>query len=327
MVDFSRVVAAIVVLLAVSANLSMADNKRPELGYCGENIVRQGWHYYCDPDALPPPENKAALPEPTPAPTPAPAPVQKPLTATQRMEAFNARINELKHLAILEPTSDNLHNYMMAQAVAMRMASTFADQWQRVLYKTPELDANVRNPTSGLGGQIYQDVKSREREEAFVAATQTKGLMFVFQGPQFCAVCELQSKILGDLAGRFGVSVIGVSVDGATTAEFPQPLSDSGQLKRFGIDHLPRPNLALVDPKTNEVIILGSGLLTQDVILERVHVLTTFAPGERYAGEQYLRDHGGYALERLPASAPTKAPLQPTLPNPTNLVQVNGDQE
>ena len=85
-------------------------------------------------------------------------------------------------------------------------------------------------------------------------------------------------------------------------------------------------DVVTVDPRTDEVIILGSGLLTQDVILERVHVLTTFDPGERYAGEQYLRDHGGYALERLPTggSAPARQP-EPE-PDAPRLVQTFGGQ-
>lgn len=314
--------AALVLALSVGQGAT-AENVRPDLGYCADGTIRQGWHFYCDPDAQPPQEKEE---EKTARPPSAPVAAPSQPTATERMEAFNTRINELKHLAILEPTPDNLHNYMTAQAVAMRMASTFADQWQRVLFKTPELDANVRNPTSGLGGQIFQDVRAQEREAALVSAAQTKGLMFVFQGVARCAVCELQSKILGDLAARFGINVIGVSVDGSTTPEFPQPLSDSGQLKRFGIDHLPRPNLALVDPTTNEVIILGSGLLTQDVILERVYVLTKLEPGERYAGKEFLRDHGGYTLEATRPARPSVTPdAAPASQDPATLVQV-GDQ-
>jgi len=312
-----KTVICAILMSAVISNAAQSETSRPDLGYCENNEVRQGWHFYCDPEAAPPKEEQEEVTAPAPQPAPAPPPTPK--TATERMEDFNARITELKHMAILEPTPDNLHNYMTAQAVAMRMASTFADQWQRVLFKTPELDANVRNPTSGLGGQIFQDIRTQEREEALVEAASSKGLMFVFQSPERCAVCELQSKILGDLSERFGIRVLPVSVDGSVTEDFPQPLAANGQLERFGIDHLPRPNLSLVDPATNEVIVIGSGLLTQDVILERVHVLTKFEPGERYAGQQFLEEHGGYALEALPT--PSRSQRKPDLapafePNP-----------
>jgi len=182
---------------------------------------------------------------------------------------------------------------MVAQAVAMRMASTFADQWQRVLYKTPELDANIGNPVSSIGGQVFQDIRTAEREEALVSAAADKGFLFVFQDEASCAVCPVQSRVIGDLRDRFGIRVLAVSMDGSATPEFPTPLADQGQIERLGLTDYPRPTLALVDPQTDEVTIIGSGLLTQDVVLERVNVLTRYAPGERYTNEDFRANYGG----------------------------------
>lgn len=283
---FSALVAAL--FLATTA---FANEKGRSLGWCEDNDVRKGWHFYCDPDALPPePEpEKDVMPPVASVPTPPPA-LPSP---TERLEAFQKRLEDIKSLAILEPTEDNLKHYMMAQGVAMRMASTFADQWQRVLYKTPSLDANIGNPVSAIGGQVYQDIRTTEREEALVLAAAHKGFLFVFQDEATCAVCPVQSRVIGDLQDRYGIRVLAVSMDGSATPEFPQPLSDEGQIARFGLDGYPRPTLALIDPNTEEVTIIGSGLLTQDVVLERVHVLTNYAPGERYTNNDFRQRYGG----------------------------------
>ena len=281
-----------VLVLAGSAH---ASEKGRALGYCENNDVRKGWHFYCDPDAQPP-EPEETEDEPVVAAPPPPAQVPQ-QTPSERLKAFQMRLENIKALAILEPSEDNLKHYMMAQAVAMRMASTFADQWQRVLYKTPALDANIANPTSALGGQVFQDIRTTEREEALVAAAAHKGFLFVFQGETTCAVCPVQSRIIGDLKERYGIRVLAVSMDGSTTPEFPQPLADDGQIERLGLDAYPRPTLALVDPNTDEVTIIGSGLLTQDVVLERVHVLTRYAPGERYTNDDFRERHGGAPVD------------------------------
>ena len=289
----SLTAALFVALVPLAA---MANEKGRAFGYCDGNEVRKGWHFYCDPDALPPqdePEEEIATPAPPPA-----APKAPKLTPSERLEAFQKRLEDIKALAILEPTEDNLKHYMVAQSVAMRMASTFADQWQRVLYKTPELDANIGNPVSGIGGQVFQDIRTAEREEALVTAALRKGFLFVFQDEATCAVCPVQSRIIGDLQSRFGIRVLAVSLDGSTTPEFPAPLSDNGQIARLGLDAYPRPTLALVDPQTDEVTIIGSGLLTQDVVLERVNVLTRYAPGERYTNEDFRTRYGGAPLSR-----------------------------
>lgn len=319
----TALIAACIAPFVIPATTHAEIVTRPDLGYCA-NDIRQGWHFYCDPDAQAPEEEDAPKPVAAPAPqTPpkAPEPTKK-KTATERMKEFSARIDELKHMAILEPTPDNLHNYMMAQAVAMRMASTFADQWQRVLFKTPELDANVRNPTSNLGGHIFQDIRTQEEEDALIEAASSKGLMFVFEGEEGCAVCELQSRIIGTMAETYGVRVLPVSVDGSVTEHFPNPMVDNGQLERFGLDKFPRPNVSLVDPATDEVIIIGSGLMTQDVLLKRIHMLTTTEPGQSYANEGFLRDHAGYAPGALPREA-----VAPVLPeNPlTQLLGAQGE--
>jgi conjugal transfer pilus assembly protein TraF len=236
-----------------------------------------GWHFYCDPapeeaPAPPPEETAAPAPEATPEAPP-------PMTATEEMMAFRARVEELKHRAVLYPTEENVRAYMEINAEMAARAGTFADVWQRVLFRTPALDANTRRPLVQRGAQIYDVMRDAEREATLRRVAAEEGLLFVFEDPARCPLCAAQAEVLEGLNRRYGVEVLAISADGAAMPGFPGARTDTGQLAAMGIADLPRPLIALVNPGTDSVELIGAGLLAGDQILERVHVVRAVPVG------------------------------------------------
>jgi conjugal transfer pilus assembly protein TraF len=70
----------------------------------------------------------------------------------------------------------------------------------------------------------------------------------------------------------------------AKTRSFRMLGIDDGRLAKMGLaaDKYPAPTMALINPQTKEIEVIGSGILTEDTILERVFVITQIPVGERY---------------------------------------------
>lgn len=240
-----------------------------------------GWSFYCRPPVEPEEEPVAETPPP-PAPAPAPEPAPREMTYTEQMMAYRALIDETKHRAILDPTRENVLAYMEINKQIGDRAGAFTDQWQRILFETPALNANVDSPLASAGIGVYQDQMRVAREETFKNVVNEAGLMFIFNGDERCGICRVQGQILRDIEARYGVTILAVSKDGYGNSSFPDAYVDEGRLADLGLEEYPAPTLVLADPKTHEIAVIGSGLITADEILERVFVITQIPVGERY---------------------------------------------
>jgi len=240
-----------------------------------------GWSFYCRPPVEPEEEPVAETPPP-PAPAPAPEPAPREMTYTEQMMAYRALIDETKHRAILEPTRENVLAYMEINKQIGDRAGAFTDQWQRILFETPALNANVDSPLASAGIGVYQDQMRVAREETFKNVVNEAGLMFIFNGDERCGICRVQGQILRDMESRYGVQILAVSKDGYGNSSYPDAYVDEGRLADLGLEEYPAPTLVLADPQTHEIAVIGSGLITADEILERVFVITQIPEGERY---------------------------------------------
>ena len=97
-----------------------------------------GWHWYQDPQ------------EPTPSPA-------VPTNPVQVIEAWQQQVKYSLDQAILNPTPDNVRNYITLQNQIGAQASQFAKTWQAVLLSNPQLDYSIQHPTNNVAKQIYLD--------------------------------------------------------------------------------------------------------------------------------------------------------------------------
>lgn len=271
----NKVFATLFCLCALPA---LAETHPAAEGYC-EDDRTSGWNFYCDTLV---PQEEAPVPEEEPAaafPRQTPPP---PVSYTDQMMEFRKTLDELKHKAILKPSAENVANYMRAQQNAVRMATQFTEVWQRQIFADPSLDANVKRPLTAMGNNLRQDMLVAQREDALQTASQERGLMFVYASAARCMLCDAQAGIISDMAARYEISVLPVSTDGYISEHFPQTQIDQGQLARLDLEDTPLPFLALVEPQSGSVDLVGAGLMTQDIILNRVRIITAVPEGELY---------------------------------------------
>lgn len=271
-----RVMALAVLGSAASVPAIRAEDGHA-FGFCADGI-QVGWNFYCDPARKP----KPPAPKPDPRTAPEADPLPPPYPATEAIAKARKELDELKNRAILEPSPANLSAYMFAQKAMVDQAGRFADVWERVLFRTPDLDANQTYPLSQMGGEVFQDEKRLKWEAALRQAADNLGFMVVVTDEKTCPLCAKELEVIKLMEQNYGITPLVVTKDGSAHPLYPDARADQGQLRALGLETRPTPFIALVEPRSGRVEPLGSGLLTEDVILERVFVVSQVPEGQRY---------------------------------------------
>ena len=295
-----RSLSALALVLSLSLPGPLLADNGKTFGFCQDDL-QKGWNYYCDPKRQAKKPVSAPVAPPTTEPGKAeeeakdPAPPVEAFPATAEIERRRKVLDEAKYKAVLDPSPENLQAYMEAQKVIIDQAGTFADVWQRVLFRTPELDANAGYPLSSIGGQQYQDKKRTLYEQSLRGAAANLGFMVVVSDARDCELCAPQLEVIKLMQKNYGIVPLVISKDGSYHPLYPDARVDTGQLKKLGLDQNPTPFVALVEPVSGTVEPLGSGLLTEDIILERIYLITQVPAGEAFSKSPLSVNEGALA--------------------------------
>lgn len=253
----------LITLIASSAKVFAADNY-----YYPQPEESKGVHWYNDPIKIeeqtqnPPRVNKN----------------YNSLTqqnAEQKLSELQKELNQLKALAVLKPTIDNVTRYKKAQDNIMELASVFSMQWKKALLINPELDYGLRySHYNGMAGTISKQ-DAQTRLQAIQQLTQKYGVFFFYRGnneidKQFAAVVKKFSL-------THNVPIVALSIDKEISPYFPLTQKDNGIVQRLNIHYFPA--LLLVEPKRGVVKPVSYGFLPL-LDLERrfLNVATDFTP-------------------------------------------------
>ncbi len=220
---------------------------------------REGWFWYRDP--LP---AKPRLPSSQPSTTPKKS---KDLTD---FESLQQRLDELKRVAVMNPSETNLLAYMRFQRMVMDKSQVFADRWQRLVWSAPDLDYGLNGrPTNAMAINVFDD-QQRDRDAQTVRnMAATHGLIFVFRSD--CPFCHRFAPILKRFEQELGMTVLAISLDGGTLPDYPDARPDNGMAARLNATAVPA--LYLTAPARREIRPVGFGLMAMSDLLERVAAL------------------------------------------------------
>jgi conjugal transfer pilus assembly protein TraF len=216
---------------------------------------REGWFWYRDP--LPP---KPRPPSTTP---------KKPKDLAD-FESLQQRLEELKRVAVMNPSDTNLLAYMRFQRMVMDKSQVFADRWQRLVWSAPDLDYGLSGrPTNAMAINVFDD-QQRDRDAQTVRTlAATHGLIFVFRSD--CPFCHRFAPILKRFEQDYGMTVLAISLDGGTLPDYPDARPDNGMAARLSATAVPA--LYLTAPARREIRPVGFGLMSMSDLLERVAAL------------------------------------------------------
>jgi len=218
---------------------------------------REGWFWYREP---PPPALNAPLP---------PTASQRPLELV-RFEAMQKRLDDLKRVAVMNPTEANLLAYMRYQRMVMNKSEVFAERWQRLVWTVPELDYGITGrPTNSMAIAAFDEQTQERQAQAVRALSATHGLLFIFRSD--CPYCHRLAPILKRFEQEFGMLIFPVSLDGGGLPEYPNPQLDNGIAARLNPSVVPA--LYLTAPSKREIRPVGFGLMALSDLIERIAAL------------------------------------------------------
>ena len=222
---------------------------------------REGWFWYRDP--LPPKPHARSAPS-------APSTAQKKPKDLSDFAALQQRLEDLKRVAVMNPSDTNLLAYMRFQRMVMDKSQVFADRWQRLVWSAPDLDyAMSGRPTNAMAINVFDD-QQRDRDAQTVRSlSATHGLIFVFRSD--CPFCHRFAPILKRFERDFGMTVLAISLDGGTLPDYPDARRDNGIAARLNATAVPA--LYLTAPARREIRPVGFGLMSMSDLLERVAAL------------------------------------------------------
>ena len=140
--------------------------------YCYDNNL--GWKFYCDEEINPEENNKKNEKEEKKKEKIENKTNGKNSSEKSNSKTYIDKLNELQKLleetkakAVLEPTENNVKEYMFLQQKIINQASYFSDVWRRILWTTPSLDYTQQRPVSGVGKDVWQFNRNTRELETF----------------------------------------------------------------------------------------------------------------------------------------------------------------
>jgi conjugal transfer pilus assembly protein TraF len=261
-----------VVLLFVFCVTINTENTFAKSSFCKEN--RLGWKFYCDDEV-------EKVQQKTQQKDNKPQQVQQNKTYTERLEEYKKELEEKKAKAVLEPTEDNIKDYMRFQMMTVDNAGLFSDVWRRIIWKNPELDYTQQRPVSAVGKEVWSSNRNIQVTNTLKNINSRYGVFFIYSST--CPYCQKYAQILYDLKQQHNIEIKGVSIDGAFLPLWEKnSFANRGQLEQLGINYNTVPVTVLYDNFQQIIIPVGYGLMTQDEVMERIYILTQKKVGEDF---------------------------------------------
>lgn len=232
----------------------------------------RGWFWYEEPPA---PEAKKDIEKPL-ASYPFPPPT---------LEEAQRQLKDLKERAVMHPSEENLVAYIRLQNWVSDKSEQFADMWQRVIWRHPELDYSIGHPTDAQAILVRKDAEIANYSARLADIGRTYGLFFIFRST--CPYCHREAPMLKRFARRYGISVVPISQDGPGLPDYPHPRPDAGISAQLGVQSVPA--LFLVNPNRREVMPIAYGLISEQELIQRMIRLTARIgqpPNTGYPGDR-----------------------------------------
>ena len=276
-------------LMALPAEQARAAEWRP---WCGSHASSAafssdpphslGWHFYCDrvereetpePEAGKPPvpENEQQQPAET---------ENQQETAVGRIRKMRKELEEARAAAILDPTTENVKDYLRRQKIMLEKASVFSDVFRRTVWTTPELDYTLERPVGALAKRLWSDERRAERDGVLARLGERYGLIYL--GEAGCVGCRVFGPLLRAFSIRHGLDVLAVSLGGGPLEGWPEAVPDNGRAGRLGLGGAPLPAVVLFDTLTKKVLPVGFGVLAEDQLAERIFLSVSREVGSDY---------------------------------------------
>ncbi|NRA89574.1 MAG: conjugal transfer protein TraF [Simkaniaceae bacterium] len=222
----------------------------------------QGWLWYKDPVSDVKVEEKKEAPQPS-------SQESKPMTAVEEMASNRQKYDEAMAKAILYPTLENVTHARHIHDAIIAQTSEFQKSWSLSELLDPQAPAAMTSPGAL---KIARQEEDESLKEEIQELSKTYGLIFVFK--KDCPYCHQFAPVVKQFSKDYGFDIEGLSsqeecFEGmvcSTNARAVQNINPDGAY----------PKLFLANPKTNQVISVANGFVTQTVLLQNMKIAIEF---------------------------------------------------
>lgn len=266
----SAVLAALVAVAGAAAAQTTNSLDYPSVWRCDE----AKFNWYCDLEDEP----KAPAAASRPAPAQPAAPQRIELRDLKTAEQLRAELKRREDLAVMNPSDQNIKDYLLAWQMAQEKGAVFADNWRRVVWQTPELDYSLKRPVNNQAVRTFDSQRDFNEEQQLRTLAKDHGLIFFFRSD--CPYCHAMAPLLRQLSQKFGIEVLGVSIDGRGLPDFPNFRDGRSQAQAWNVDRVPA--LFIGSKQTGDKAAIGYGAMAMSDIVNRIFVLTGTKPGDNF---------------------------------------------
>lgn len=189
--------------------------------------------------------------------------------ATKEVEEAQKRLKGFLALALLDPTDENIENYLVEQKKWLEKSQLMSKKWEKAVLTNPELNHVLQFPISQYGSKVRIQEKQNQTKGLIADLKEDHSLIFFYQGQ------NPESKAFAKVAKRFSVKhdydLVAVSTDGTILEDFPNSIVNNKLPKEVQAF----PAIFIFDENKKEMIPISYGLNTVDGI-ER-NILLQFA--------------------------------------------------
>lgn len=263
--------AMLAALLPMSALALEGRDYPSSMGYSSEWACKgqEKFNWYCEENPKPAKDKESGAAQPKTTET-------REEMAVKDLEKIRKDLDAKRALAVVHPTEENVKAYMAAQKVEIDRASFFADVWRRVLWQNAGLNYELKNPMNNSAIKVATRERKAKETQTIVDLAREWGLFFFFRSD--CPYCKHMVPTLQWITRQYDMTILPISLDGATIEGLPPSVKDNGLSTKLGVEAVPL--FVLGNVKTHKMVILGSGVLSLQDFVERIYVLTQTTPGD-----------------------------------------------
>lgn len=191
----------------------------------------------------------------------------------QQLEQEKQNLEEKRAIAYLNPTDENILNYMREHYKWLNQSQKFAQIWMINTLKYPELDSTLQGvPLSQYGQKFYRQNKKEERNALIKKLSTQFKLLFLYKGSN--PACKEVGKAVSLFSKRHEWDVSAISLDGVIFDELPDGIKHANLTNLdkhldFPVDSI----IALINPNTFELIPIAYGFVSVDNIEGNIELL------------------------------------------------------
>jgi len=234
----------LVVMLTLVSAASLAGNE-----YYGDR--ERGWFWYEEP----PVEVEEPKEDKTPEPVAAAPVMPAPMAPREILKKQGEDWEDAMAMAILDPTQENIEEYLAKTTQIQQQAQTFSTEFKRTIWTTPEYDYSLVRPTSPEAVMAANQQKQEDYSRQLMDIANKKGLIFYFRSD--CPYCHKFAPLLKRFGESYGFTIIPVTLDGGGLPEYPYPKANGVLGHQLQVSSVPA--LFMVDPAQNKVAPVGYG--------------------------------------------------------------------